>query len=162
MQFGVDFSDLSNPQLTYLIYNAENMPIMIAHQTHGTTTFSYDGDGIRVKKAHGGKNTYYYDETLEVEKVGGQRTIIRYVFANGLRIAKLEGSTVNYYHKDHLGSSMVITDATGLAGSAFSYNYRPYGGERFGTLPLTKYKFTDQEFDLPVSITMEQGSTIPL
>ncbi len=51
-----------------------------------------------------------------------------------------------YYHPDHLGSSQIITDASGNVVEEAAY--RPYGSIRYHTGPDTaRYTFTGQEFD---------------
>jgi RHS repeat-associated protein len=61
-------------------------------------------------------------------------------------VAQVKGSTRSYFHKDHLGSSTVMTNASGL--EVESTDYMPFGGIRNHTGTNTSnYKFTDQELD---------------
>jgi len=72
--------------------------------------------------------------------------VYKYIFAGNLRVAQIAGSTVSYFHKDHLGSSTVMTNASGV--QIESANYEPYGAMRAHTGTTTSgYKFTDQELD---------------
>ncbi|MGD8944304.1 MAG: FG-GAP-like repeat-containing protein, partial [Desulfobacterales bacterium] len=108
-----------------------------------TVDFYYDGDGVRVKKhVLGGSRTYYIGAHYEVKD--GVAT--RYIFAGNLRIAMIKDAEVKYFHKDHLGSSTVMTDANGQL--VESTDYMPFGAMRdhSGT-QVSDYKFTDQEFD---------------
>ena len=73
-----------------------------------------------------------------------------YIFFNGKRVARrdLSDGSVKYYFSDHLGSSSVITNATGTMPPLEESDYYPYGGE----LSLTNndpnaYKFTGKERD---------------
>jgi RHS repeat-associated protein len=76
--------------------------------------------------------------------IDGEET--KYIFGNDLRLAKVTPNGTNYYHKDHLNSSVVITDANGIKIEA-SENY-PYGLEREQEgAEVSDYKFTDQELD---------------
>jgi RHS repeat-associated protein len=61
----------------------------------------------------------------------------------------IKGSDVNYYHKDHLGSSTVMTDASGTM--LETTDYMPFGFQRDSSGPnpnVTHYRFTDQELDV--------------
>jgi hypothetical protein len=71
---------------------------------------------------------------------------VKYIFAGGMRLAVASGSGVNYFHKDHLGSSTLMTDATGSV--IETTDYLPFGGQRnHSGNEFTNYKFTDQEYD---------------
>jgi RHS repeat-associated protein len=98
--------------------------------------------GTRVKKSVGTTHTYYIGDHFEIE--GG--TLIKYIFAGNLRVAQIKGSARSYFHKDHLGSSTVMTNTSGL--EIESTDYMPFGGTRNHTGTNTSnYKFTDQELD---------------
>lgn len=86
--------------------------------------------------------TYYIGEHFEVENGGG----IKYILAGGQRIAKVAAANKYYYHKDHLGSSTIITDQTGSI--VESTEYMPFGEQRTHTgATISDYKYTGQEFD---------------
>ncbi len=53
---------------------------------------------------------------------------VKYIFAGTMRLARITGSTVQYYHKDHLGSSTLVTDASGNL--LDSMVYEPFGQPR--------------------------------
>ena len=56
------------------------------------------------------------------------------------------GSTVNYYHTDHLGSSNIVTNTTGS--KAEEIYYYPYGASRTDTGSVNvRHKYTGQERD---------------
>ncbi len=107
-----------------------------------TTTLTYDGDGVRVKKVAGGTTTYYISSDYEIKN----GTHIKFIFAGNLRVAEIEGSTATIFHKDHLGSSTAMTNST--AGEIETSEYMPFGGMREHTgTEVSDYKFTDQELD---------------
>jgi RHS repeat-associated protein len=108
-----------------------------------TVDFYYDGEGVRVKKhVLGGSQTYYIGAHFEIKD--GVAT--KYIFAGSLRIAMIKGAAVNYFHKDHLGSSTVMTDSDGEL--IESTEFMPFGAAREHSGPnVSDYKFTDQEFD---------------
>ena len=123
------------------------MPTQVTSVRGGTSTtvnYRYDGFGQRYKKeALGGMTTYYIGDHFEIK--GG--TQVKYIFAGNLRVAQVEGITLTYIHKDHLGSSTVMTDDSGV--ETESTQYMPFGSTRPGSGEIigTSYNFTDQEFD---------------
>jgi len=146
MTAGPDFTDLAQVATRSIVYNADNMPTQIDHTKGGTTVttnFVYDGSGTRAKKSvSGGNKTFYIGNHYEVE--GG--VVTKYVFAGEMRVAKVSAVGAYYFHKDHLGSSAVITDSSGA--SVETVEYLPYGGVRLQTgTPVDRYKYTDQERD---------------
>jgi RHS repeat-associated protein len=126
-----------------LVYDPDNRPVRIA-TAQGTTRFVYDGRGGRVMKTTGTTTTMYIGKLYEC--TAGQ--CIKYIFAGDQRLAMqhVESSTVHYYHADHLGSSSVVTDATGRKVQALTYY--PFGQTRqdLGTVDV-HHKYTGQELD---------------
>jgi len=143
MTSGPDFTNPAQIASRTITYNADNMPVRIEHAGTVVTNFLYDGNGVRAKKdVQGGGTTFYVNKNFEV--INGEP--VGYIFAGNLRIAKITASDSNYFHKDHLGSSTVMTDETGTPVEASEY--MPFGHLRdhIGT-EVTDYKFTDQELD---------------
>jgi RHS repeat-associated protein len=69
-----------------------------------------------------------------------------YIYGLHGAIAKRVGSTVLFLLKDHLGSTRVVMDATGLVRTY--YDYDALGNViRIGTTNEVKYQFTGQEVD---------------
>ncbi|MBU1169338.1 MAG: hypothetical protein KKD44_07215, partial [Proteobacteria bacterium] len=124
-------------------YNAENMPVSI--KRNGVETLiEYDGTGARSKKTVGGYSTLYIGDHYEVRN----GVPIKYIFGGGQRIAKVVADTATYYHKDHLGSSVLLTDEAGQAVSNSASGYTPFGLDREPSgLDVKNHKFTDQEYD---------------
>ena len=143
MLTGPDFTDLGSvAQRTAINYNADNMPTSITHSTGGTVTFTYDGEGKRAKKVGGGTTLYIGDH---YEIIDGTAT--KYIFAGNLRVTKISTEGTFYFHKDHLGSSTVMTDCNGISWEERT-EYMPFGSMRIHEgIDLTAYKFTDQELD---------------
>jgi RHS repeat-associated protein len=144
---GPDLSDPLQPATRTVLYNPENFPTEISRtvnsQAAEVTQFYYDGDNNRVKKSVNiGSTTYYFDDTYEV--VDDVSTI--YIYAANLRVAKWTNDGISYFHKDHLGSSTLITDQSGTA--VQSSSYAPYGLDREpSNTGVSSYKFNDQEQD---------------
>jgi RHS repeat-associated protein len=75
-------------------------------------------------------------------------TPMEFIFFGGKRIARRDsGGAVSYFFADHLGTSRVVTNATG--GNPEESDFYPFGGERVVTdaLPDQNYKFTGKERD---------------
>ena len=122
-----------------ITWNYDNMPSSIT--MGGTTSFVYDYQKQRVKKI--GSSTTIYIGTL-YEITGGSYT--KYIFAGKKRIVNKTVSATNYYHTDHLGSSNVITNASGTL--VEEIYYFPFGGIRLDTGSVdVKHKYTGQELD---------------
>jgi len=118
-------------------YDLENRLTSVRHGTAGTdslalvTSYLYDPLGMKVKASsvkrgesvtiHGTDGTLVYEKTT-----GGDRS---YVYALGRHIAKVETvsstSTTTYYVTDHLGSTVMETDATGRV--VWSTDYSAFG-----------------------------------
>ncbi len=150
MVSGPDLTDPSQPGTRTVTYNGANMPRSIEHTRDAVTTrvgFTYDHEDRRVKKSIAdGPATFYIGEHFQVKAEAGTAESTNYIFAGTLRIAKITDGTTLYFHKDHLGSSSVLTDISGLPVEQTAY--LPYGHERSRTgSDLSDYKFTDQEKD---------------
>jgi len=142
MTKGYDFTDLANIATRNITYNADNMPKKVVHTRYGTTNITYDAAGGRAKKVSPSGTTYYIGEHFE--KINGET--IKYIFAGDMRIAKITASSTCYFHKDHLGSSTLMTDSSGNV--VETTEYMPFGEMRAHTgSTVTNYKYTDQELD---------------
>ncbi len=143
MENGPDLTDPMAVVSRNLAFNADNMPVTVAHPTGGTVSLIYDGESKRAGKSGAGKVSYYFSNTMElIDNVENF-----YVFAGNLRVAVVKGGTPTYFHKDHLGSSSAMTDVSGnIIETAM---YMPFGGKRGDGdgISVSSYKFTDQELD---------------
>lgn len=133
-----------NPLAIDYTYDEENQL-----ETAGGVTYTYDGDGKRVKKSNG--TLYWYGTggqiLKETDPAGNNPK--DYIFFNGKRIARRDSATViHYYFSDHLGSSNVVINKTGTTIEEES-DFYPFGGERIvtNTLADQNYKFTGKERD---------------
>ncbi len=106
--------------------------------------YAYDGLGRRVESVEGSTTTFYAylgTETL-YEKTGSVST--DYVYANGLRIARLSGTSISYYHTDHLGSTRLVSSST--RSITFSTSYQPFGTDNGTPTGSESYKFTGKPY----------------
>jgi RHS repeat-associated protein len=110
-------------------------------------TYTYDGEGRRVQKSNG--KLYWYgagsDPLCESDASGN--ITYEYVFFGGKRMARRDSSgNVIYYFADHLGSSRVVTSATGAV--LDDSDFTPFGSERaYSSSSGNTYKFTGKERD---------------
>src|SRR2546422_676462 len=110
-------------------------------------SYTYDGDGKRVKKSNG---TLYWNDlsgTPLAETDHSGNTTNEYIFFAGGRIARRDGSGhVSYYFGDHLGSSRGITQSDGTL--CYDADFYPFGGElNFLNTCGQNYKFAGMERD---------------
>ncbi|MCI0403172.1 MAG: hypothetical protein L0212_06570, partial [Acidobacteria bacterium] len=134
--------NLTNSGSGVITYDAENRIATVAG-----VTYTYDGDGERVKKSNG-KLYWTGNDPLAESDLSGNLTA-EYIFFGGRRIARLDLPTaaVHYYHADHLGSSNVVSNSTGTVIEDES-DFYPFGGERVITnSDPNQYKFTGKERD---------------
>jgi RHS repeat-associated protein len=127
--------------LTYL-FDAENRITSAAG-----VSYSYDGNGLRVKKSNG---TLYwrsiFGDAIAESDLSGNITS-EYVFFAGRRIARTDsGGNVFYYFADPLGTTRTITQSSGTV--CCDADFSPYGQEMVHTNTCPQnYKFTGYERD---------------
>jgi len=90
-----------------------------------TTTFAYDGDGVRVKKAVGGTTTYYVGNWYEKTSAGVETKY--YYHGDRLVALRRSGDGLYYLHADHLGSVMTTTDNSDPAEKVAEQRFYPWG-----------------------------------
>lgn len=125
-----------------MTYNSDNLPTSV-WQDSLTTTFTYDGNGARVKKTTPTDTRMYIGKLYEC--INGNCG--NYIFAGNTRIARnFQGSTI-YYHPDHLGSTAIATDDYG--DTVEDIYYYPFGETRLDSKPSggMTHKYTGQELD---------------
>ncbi|MFO0701150.1 MAG: RHS repeat-associated core domain-containing protein [Nitrospira sp.] len=115
------------------------------------TTFVYDADGWRVNKSVGATTTRYISQLYECDNTN----CTRYIWAGATRLAMVPdnptGQPCNpacYITADHLGSTNLVTDATGARVETLAY--QPYGeitADSPGAPVNTAYKYTGQMRD---------------
>jgi RHS repeat-associated protein len=126
-----------------LLYDAENHLVEVKKNGLTIATFTYDGDGKRVKSVIGNETTLFVGRHYEV--ING--SVTKYYFAGDQRIALRKNGTLYYLLSDHLGSTTITTDANGNKLSELKY--RAWGEVRYssGVTP-TKYTYTGQYSNL--------------
>lgn len=96
---------------------------------YGSTTYAYNGDGLRTSKKTGNKTEAFtwglsYQGPVPPVLVDGSTS---YVYGpDGLPLEQINGTTVLYYFHDQLGSTRALTSSTGSVSA--TYTYKAYGG----------------------------------
>ena len=111
--------------------------------------YTYNGNGQRVKKNVNGTVTIFHYSLggqIIAESNSAGTVTAEYVYLNGQPLAKLEGANTYYYHNDHLGTPLKLTDSTGTV--VWSADYKPFG-EATVTVSTTtnNLRFPGQYFD---------------
>jgi RHS repeat-associated protein len=144
--------------LVYTFNNADQLEqVEEAGQLLGV--YAYDGDGLRVSKTAAGETVYYFRDpsgnTIAEYDTAGE-LIVNYLYAGGRQVAKAEpdgasGYNISYFHPDHLGSAMVITDDDGVV--TWQGDYRPFGEPVSSAGTADRYRFTGHELDTATDLT---------
>ena len=100
--------------------------------------YAYDGNGRRVESVETATTFYAYTGTETLMEMVPGVVVNDYVYAAGLRIAKISGTTISYYHEDALGSTRLVTDSSKRL--LFSDNYQPFGQDQ--STGAETYRFT--------------------
>jgi RHS repeat-associated protein len=113
-------------------------------------TYTYDGDGNRVRKSTGSMGTLYWYMTPGIVAESDLAGVLNseYVFFDGERVARKDfpSNAVAYYFSDHLKTASIITDSAGNIKA--ESDYYPWGGEvQFVNNDSNHYKFTGKERD---------------
>ena len=136
--------NLASASQQSLIYDAEERLTQWEATTSGNTTtvtFTYDGDGRRVKKTTaGGTTVYVYDPAgnLAAEYGGALSNV---------------GGTV-YLTQDHLGSTRLVTNQSGGAPQQVGcHDYLPFGEEIPSSWARSGLSCYSQATDAPIMFT---------
>jgi RHS repeat-associated protein len=141
--------DIAEPGKTYQ-YDAEGR--MISVNSGAVATYVYNAEGERVRKTAGGVTTEYIRDLggqVVAERVGSTWTI-GYVYLNGQLLAQYSNGTTYFAHKDHLGSTRLLTKLDRSVQECT--DYLPFGEQRTDVCvtagaSTTTHKFTGHERD---------------
>ncbi|MDK2825466.1 MAG: hypothetical protein PWQ63_1569 [Methanolobus sp.] len=124
------------------VYNDANQlsEVLYAANESLVEKYWYDANGQRVKKQNSaGEFTYYVNQFYEIDN----GTATSYFFRDAERIAKQTDEGMEWYLSDHLGSTTLLINESGL--EVERTEYYPYGEVQSGG--LEKYGFTGKEND---------------
>ena len=133
-------------------YDAENRIQYVDRNADGSYYagfYVYDADGRRVGRAANGSTTYYVyhsDGQVAAEFDGNNNWLQSYLYFGSALVALYRGSNTGFYHKDHLGSTRLITLSDQNQTVYDNMDYLPFGTQIAGT-SATSHKFTGKERD---------------
>jgi RHS repeat-associated protein len=114
-----------------------------------SASFKYDAFGRRIEKVINGKAIQYLYDGMDIatEIEGGA---IRATYLRSLNIdevfARVDGNGIRYYQTDGLGSTIGLTDETGVLKTVYSYD--PFGNTSVsGELSDNPFQYTGREND---------------
>jgi RHS repeat-associated protein len=144
--------NMKSDGLRTVTYTPDNLPNDITIGA-AKTSFTYDGNGTRVKKAYGGMTRVYIDKLYDSYDGDSDN----YIYAGNTRIAlhwtnvpTQQDGTV-YYHPDHLGSTSIVTDDNG--NKVEDIFYYSFGETRQDTgSGNLMHKYTGQELDYEANL----------
>jgi len=118
-------------------------PTLVPPPVFSSATFSYDGDGKRVKSVLttnlGSTTTYFVGNHYEVSN----GVVTKYHYAGTQRIAMRQNGDLFFITGDHLGSTSLVTDSNGAVIS--EVKYKAWGETHYSSgTEQTKYTYTGQ------------------
>jgi len=144
----IEADPASGPSTTYGYDQAGNL-ISVDRDEEGEVAkieddYAYDGLGLRAsQKISGVKAQFAWDVSGELPLLLYDGTSYYLYGPDGLPFEQISSETATYLHHDHLGSTRLITNASGEARG--KYTYTPYGAvaEHEGTA-ITQLGFNGQ------------------
>jgi RHS repeat-associated protein len=133
---------------TSFSYNAANRPQSV-HKDGMTTTYIYNALGQRTSKTQGG-NTTHYIYTLQGQLMGeytaSGQALVEYLYLGNQPLAQLRGPSVYYYHNDHIGTPIAMTDES--QNVVWQANYTAFGDAELAVAAVgNNLRFPGQYFD---------------
>ncbi len=113
--------------------------------------YIYNGKGQRAEKWIASENKctiYHYDLNglLIAESTSSGTIKAEYVYLNGQPLAKIENNSMYFYHNDHLGSPMMMTNSS--ASTVWEGEFLPFGEEYYVSGSITNnLRFPGQYYD---------------
>jgi RHS repeat-associated protein len=126
-------------------WDARNRLVAISGGT--TASFSYDALGRRVSKTVNGVATQYlYDRQNVTQELQSGTIVATYVRSLSIDEPFIRQSGSNeYYHADHMGSILALSNATGSVMT--SYNYEPFGKSTVTGMSSNIFQYAGREND---------------
>jgi RHS repeat-associated protein len=139
----------------YIYNEADQLATARRSDSLYSTSFTYDGDGIRVRSTTRTSSGAIYGETISVYDAFGNviaeyntagQLVAEYVWVNGQRICKITpGEVRTYYHAGPGGSVLALSNAAGQIVGRL--DYQPFGGVGASSGTTDKYTFLGKDSD---------------
>ena len=113
-----------------------------------TTTYTYDGSGLRMKKTVGGTTSIFawdYSQGLPLLLTDGSTLYVYGLGGSPIEQVDSQGHVL-YLHADQLGSTRVLTDSTGTVVGTYSYDAYGNTTAKTGTA-TTAFQFAGEYLD---------------
>jgi RHS repeat-associated protein len=134
-----------NDGMNSYVWDARNR---LVSANSNSSSFAYDPLGRRVGKSILSANTnYLYDDANPVQELNGTIPTAN-LLTGGLdeRFTRTDANGTSNYLTDALGSTVALTDTTGI--SQLQYSYDPYGSASItGPFTTNSYTYTGRETD---------------
>ncbi|RKZ90727.1 MAG: hypothetical protein DRR19_09210 [Candidatus Parabeggiatoa sp. nov. 1] len=138
-------------ETTRYFYDERNLLTRVITSTQDIG-FEYDATGNRIAKIVNGVRTEYtvnalgsISQVIEEYDANAQRTA-RYTYGGSRISGVLQGeSNATYYLSDGLGSTRLLSDVSGMAGTEFQYDV--FGEVTAGPVSANEYLFTGERMD---------------
>ncbi|OGH08154.1 MAG: hypothetical protein A2W22_06230 [Candidatus Levybacteria bacterium RBG_16_35_11] len=133
------------------IYNQNQRLTQVTDTGNVLGEYIYNGKGQRADKLIPSQNkctVFHYDQNglLITESTRTGNIKAEYVYLNGSPLAKIESNNIYYYHDDHLGTPMLMTDSSGSI--IWQGEYLPFGEPLSITGTITNnLRFPGQYYD---------------
>jgi RHS repeat-associated protein len=132
-------------QAQALSYDQANR--LTSYAAPSTTSYTYNADGLRMSKTSGGTTTQFvWDVAVGLPLLLKEGTTAYLYGPGGLPLEQIGGGTTYYFHQDQIGSTRLVTDASG-AGIA-TYQFDPFGNLLASSGSITNpFRFAGQYQD---------------
>ena len=133
-----------------LSYDAENR---LTGMSGGvTSSYVYDADGKRVKETIAGVTRVFVGNYYELDN----GVVKKYYYAGATRVAESSGGVLYFLLSDHLGSTALTLDSSGVRQTEL--RYYPFGAARYNANnQVTTYRFTGQRWDSGTALYFYQS-----
>ncbi len=133
-------------------YDTRNLLVQVKKNEQVLASYSYDGDGCRIKKTEWVEPLQEYHTTIYIysgESVIYEKNVTTgasatYIYGPTGRMEKNVDGLRDYYHTDQLGSTRLVTDESGNPVTDVSYS--PFG-ENTSAGEKESYLYTGKEED---------------
>jgi RHS repeat-associated protein len=139
-------------------YDLFNRLVKVTKNDSVISEYMYDEGGLRIKKTSPKEQVYYvFDTGGNVLYEQENREYMEYIYVLGKHFARVDGDLDNgigkkyFYHTDHLGSTVAVTDEAGK--KVWDTEYTPFGKTAAVEGELKNAaKFTGKDWDEDVNL----------